>query len=87
MPHRSWDVPGSRHLEASCRHARQNHPLHPEALLICAWPDCNEGTARTFINVAITGGPSPSPSRIVRFDREPAGDPARPAFRWSVSCP
>jgi hypothetical protein len=87
MPLGSWDFPGSRHRGARCSHARQTHPLHPEALLICAWPDCNEGTARTFINVAVERSPSRSPSRIVQFDREPAGDPARPTFRWSVSCP
>jgi len=87
MPHRSWDVPGTGQRGGPCRHVRQNHPLHREALLLCAWPDCNEGTARTFIHVAIENGPSPSPSRIVRFEREPAGDPELPAFRWSFSCP
>lgn len=61
--------------------------MHPEALLICAWPDCNEGTARSFIHVAIGNGPSPSPAQIVRFDRVPTGDPMMPDFRWSSSCP
>ncbi len=86
MPLRSWDITGSR-LGGPCRHVRQPHPLHPEALLICAWPDCNEGTARTFIHVAVVNGPSPSPARIVRFDRVPTGDPVMPDFRWSSSCP
>jgi|GEM_PF-375484 len=86
MPLRSLDITGSR-LGGPCRHVRQPHPLHPEALLICAWPDCNEGTARSFIQVAVGNGPSPSPAQIVRFERVPSGDPAMPDFRWRSSCP
>ena len=84
MPHRKRDLAGNRHAGGPCRHPRQAHPLHVEALLVCAWPECGEGTARTFIQVAIERGITSS--RVVQFDREPSPGEGRMGFRWSQSC-
>ncbi len=85
MPHRKRDLAGNRHAGSPCRHPRQSHPLHVEALLVCAWPGCGEGTARTFIQVAVERGIASS--RVVQFDREFASGEGPKGFRWRASCP
>lgn len=85
MPHRTRAPSRPHHTGGRCRHPRQVHPLHAGALLLCAWPGCGEGTARTYIQVAVERGTMSS--RVVRFDREAASGEGVSSFRWSSSCP
>lgn len=66
---------------ARCNHLRQRHPLHVEALLVCAWPGCPEGTRNAVIQVPVADDFDSAPV-LVRFAREslPQGPPL--AFRW-----
>ena len=64
-----------------CGHRRQAHPLHGDALLVCAWPGCSEGTARSSIQVKIAPRSSISCDRVVQFERAAAGD-GGPPYRW-----
>jgi len=65
-----------------CGYPRQLHPLHTGTLLLCAWPGCSEGTAQDFIHVTIERRSITASARIVQYDRESAGDPSGPPYRW-----
>lgn len=86
MPNRQREVPRTRPTAGRCRHRRQVHPLHAEALLFCAWPGCEEGTARPFIQVAVERDAASSPSRVVQFERQSAFAPEGERFHWRASC-
>lgn len=67
---------------ARCNHLRQRHPLHHEALLICAWPGCPEGTRNGMIQVAVADDFGHAPT-LVRFERETLPQQGgRLSFRW-----
>ena len=81
------DVPASLwgRDAARCNHLRQKHPLHQEAILMCAWPGCPEGTRNDVIQVAVSDDFGRSPV-LVRLERELlAQDGSRPGFRWKNS--
>jgi hypothetical protein len=82
MPHRSHHWCTGWREGVRCGHVRQIHPLHAEAILLCARPGCSEGTARSSIQVRIDLRSSIVPARVVQFDREAAGD-GGPPYRWS----
>ena len=66
----------------SCNHLRQRHPLHHEALLVCAWPGCPEGTRNRVIEVPVADGAGRTPV-LGRFERETLPvQGARLSFRW-----
>ncbi len=67
-----------------CTHLRQRHPLHDEALLVCAWPGCPEGTRNPVIQVPVSDDFGPL-GDVARFERETVpqqGAGARLSFRW-----
>jgi len=64
-----------------CSHLRQRHPLHDEALLVCAWPGCPEGTRNGVIQVRVADDSGRS-SVLARFERETLPHGPRLAFRW-----
>jgi hypothetical protein len=65
-----------------CNHLRQRHPLHDEALLICAWPGCPEGTRNAMIQVSVADDFGSEPV-LVRFERETLPQHGgRLSFRW-----
>lgn len=65
-----------------CTHLRQRHPLHDEALLVCAWPGCPEGTRNPVIQVPVTDDSGPL-ADVARFERETVPQQgARLSFRW-----
>jgi len=64
-----------------CSHLRQRHPLHDEALLVCAWPGCPEGTRNGVIQVRVADDSGRS-SVLARFERETLPQGPRLAFRW-----
>jgi hypothetical protein len=65
-----------------CSHVRQRHPLHDEALLVCAWPGCPEGTRNRIIQVPVADDFGREPV-LVRFERETLPlQGARLSFRW-----
>ena len=65
-----------------CTHLRQRHPLHEEAILMCAWPGCPEGTRNTIIQVAVSDDVGRSPV-LARLERESLPqDGSRLSFRW-----
>jgi hypothetical protein len=65
-----------------CNHLRQRHPLHQEALLICAWPGCPEGTRNHMIHVAVEEDVGRTPT-LARFERETLPQQSgRLSFRW-----
>jgi hypothetical protein len=64
-----------------CNHLRQRHPLHDEALLVCAWPGCPEGTRNGVIQVPVVDDFGRS-SVLARFERQTSSQGARLAFRW-----
>jgi hypothetical protein len=64
-----------------CNHLRQRHPLQDEALLVCAWPGCPEGTRNGVIQVAISDDFGRAPV-LIRFERESFAQGARRAYRW-----
>jgi hypothetical protein len=65
-----------------CNHLRQRHPLHHEALLICAWPGCPEGTRNGMIQVPVADDFGRAPT-LVRFERETLPQQGgRLFFRW-----
>jgi len=67
-----------------CTHLRQRHPLHDEALLVCAWPGCPEGTRNPVIQVPVSDDFGPL-ADVARFERESVpqqGAGARLSFRW-----
>ena len=67
---------------ARCNHLRQRHPLHHEALLICAWPGCPEGTRNGMIQVPVADDFGRAPT-LVRFERETLPQQrGRLSFRW-----
>ena len=67
---------------ARCTHVRQRHPLHHEALLVCAWPGCPEGTRNGIIQVPVEDDFGSAPV-LVRFERETLPlQGARLSFRW-----
>jgi hypothetical protein len=68
-----------------CNHLRQRHPLHDEAILMCAWPGCPEGTRNDVLKVAVSDDFGRAPV-LVRFEREslPQHD-SRLSFRWKSS--
>lgn len=66
---------------ARCDHLRQRQPLHAEALLVCAWPGCPEGTRNGVIQVAISDDFGHAPV-LIRFERESLAQGTRPAYRW-----
>lgn len=67
---------------ARCNHLRQRHPLHHEALLVCAWPGCSEGTRNRIIQVPVADDSGRAPV-LVRFERETLPvHGARLSFRW-----
>ena len=68
-----------------CNHLRQRHPLHEEAILMCAWPGCPEGTRNAAIQVAVSDDFGRSPV-LVRLERESLPqDDSRLSFRWKSS--
>ncbi len=68
--------------QARCNHLRQRHPLHDEALLVCAWPGCSEGTRNGMIQVRVAGDSVRAPV-LVRFERETLPQQrGRFSFRW-----
>ena len=70
---------------ARCNHLRQRHPLHEEAILMCAWPGCPEGTRNTIIQVAVSDEVGRSPV-LARLERESLPqDGSRLSFRWKGS--
>lgn len=66
-----------------CRHPQQRHPFYAEAFLLCAWPECPQGTLRTSIEVTVGAWSAAAGRRLAVFQREehPAGP--KPIFRWS----
>ena len=67
---------------ARCSHVRQRHPLHDQALLVCAWPGCPEGTRNRIIQVPVADDFGREPV-LVRFERETLPlQGARLSFRW-----
>jgi hypothetical protein len=64
-----------------CSHLRQRHPLHDEALLVCAWPGCPEGTRNGVIQVPVADDFGRS-SVLARFERETFPQGSRLVFRW-----
>jgi hypothetical protein len=66
---------------ARCNHLRQRHPLHDEAVLVCAWPGCPEGTRNGVIQVPISDDFGRA-SVLVRLERESFSQGQRMAFRW-----
>jgi len=66
---------------AHCTHLRQRHPLHDEALLICAWPGCPEGTRNGVIQVPVADDFGGEPV-LARFKRETLQQGPRFSFRW-----
>ena len=66
---------------ARCNHLRQRHPLHEEALLVCAWPGCPEGTRNGVIQVPMSDDFGHAPV-LLRLERESFAQGARLAFRW-----
>jgi hypothetical protein len=66
---------------AHCTHLRQRHPLHDEALLVCAWPGCPEGTRNGVIQVPVADDFGSAPV-LARFKRETLQHGARLSFRW-----
>jgi len=65
-----------------CNHLRQRHPLHQEAILMCAWPGCPEGTRNAVIQVAVADDFGRAPV-LVRFERESLPqNGSRLSFRW-----
>ena len=87
MPHRSDHRCSGWREGLRCRHRRQLHPLHADALLVCAWPGCSEGTAQGSIQVRIElRSSSIVPAKVVQFDRQAAGD-GGPPYRWTESRP
>lgn len=65
-----------------CTHLRQRHPLHDEALLVCAWPGCPEGTRNPVIQVPVSNDFGPL-ADVARFERETVPQQgARLSFRW-----
>jgi len=68
-----------------CNHLRQRHPLHEEALLICAWPGCPEGTRNGMIQVPVADDFGHAPT-LVRFERETLPQQSgRFSFRWKIA--
>lgn len=68
-----------------CNHLRQKHPLHGEAILMCAWPGCSEGTRNAIIQVAVSDDFGRAPV-LVRFERESLPQHgSRLSFRWKSS--
>jgi hypothetical protein len=68
-------------VAARCNHLRQRHPLHGEALLVCAWPGCSEGTRNGVIQVLVADDLGRVPV-LVRFERQSLPQGPRLAFRW-----
>ena len=66
---------------ARCNHLPQRHPLHSEALLVCAWPGCPEGTRDGVLQVPIANDFGRSPV-LARFERESLPQGLRLTFRW-----
>ena len=68
-----------------CNHLRQRHPLHEEAILMCAWPGCPEGTRSAVIQVIVSEDVGSAPVMVL-LEREslPQQD-ARLSFRWKSS--
>ena len=64
-----------------CSHLRQRHPLHGEAMLVCAWPGCPEGTRNGVIQVPVADDFASAPV-LVRFERQSLPQGPRLAFRW-----
>ena len=64
-----------------CAHLRQRHPLNDEALLVCAWPGCPEGTRNGVIQVPVADDFGSAPV-LARFERESLQQGARLSFRW-----
>jgi hypothetical protein len=64
-----------------CKHLRQRHPLHDEALLVCAWPGCPEGTWNGVIQVPISDDFGRA-QVLTRFERESVEQGPRLTFRW-----
>ena len=78
------DVPASHWGRdvTRCNHLRQRHPLHEEAILMCAWPGCPEGTRNAVIQVAVSDDFGRSPV-LVRLERESLPQiGSRLSFRW-----
>ena len=68
-----------------CNHLRQRHPLHEEAILMCAWPGCPEGTRNAVIQVAVSDDFGGAPV-LVRLEREFLPQQgSRLSFRWKSS--
>ena len=85
MPHTEVH-PSLWHRDAArCGHLRQRHPLHDEALLVCAWPGCPEGTVSVIIQVPVTDDRAGKNVVLVRFERESVSRGDRLAFRWRSS--
>ena len=74
-----------RRAVARCTHLRQRHPLHEEAILMCAWPGCPEGTRNAVIQVAVSEDFGRTPV-LVRLERESLPQRgSRLSFRWKRS--
>ena len=63
---------------ARCSHLRQ---LHGEALLVCAWPGCPEGTRNGVIQVSVADDFGSAPV-LIRFERQFVPQGRRLGFRW-----
>lgn len=66
---------------ALCNHLRQRHPLDGEALLVCAWPGCPEGTRNGVIQVSVADDFGSAPV-LIRFERQFVPQGRRLGFRW-----
>ena len=74
-----WDRDATR-----CNHLRQRHPLHDEALLVCAWPECPEGTRTGVIQVPVADDFGSAPV-LARFERQAVPKGPRLAFCWKTA--
>jgi len=80
MPHPARDP--AHDPSVRCGHLRQRNPLRSEALLVCAWPGCPEGTFDVAIQVCVEAA---SPGRrevLVELERESLPRGELLAFRW-----
>jgi hypothetical protein len=82
MPPPAGDPSQAHAVSARCAHLRQRNPLRSDALLVCAWPGCPEGTLHCAIQVCVEAASPWRREVLVELERESMPRGERFTFRW-----